>query len=91
MHIRNRNLDDLAHLANGFAGLMVGVRQEVGCAARGHLNRMVKSLQQDQDSREEELEALRLMASRAREENDLLRQRVEALEKKLSGRQKKKS
>ena len=78
---RGRILDDLARLVTDVAGVADGVRREAETLARAQLDRLVASL--DLVSREE-FEAVRDMAALARDENELLRKRIEALEAKLA-------
>ncbi|GAK45957.1 conserved protein [Tepidicaulis marinus] len=73
----NRILDDMAKLFTSAAGAAQGVRQEAETFFRAHFERMIADL--DLVSREE-FEAVRDMAALAREENEALRARIEALE-----------
>ncbi|MGK2740398.1 accessory factor UbiK family protein [Tepidicaulis sp. LMO-SS28] len=76
----NRFLDDLAKMFTSAAGAAHGVRQEAESFFRAHFERMIADL--DLVSREE-FEAVQEMAAKAREENEVLAARVEALEKAL--------
>ena len=76
----NRFLDDLAKMFTSAAGAAHGVRQEAESFFRAHFERMIADL--DLVSREE-IEAVQEMAAKAREENEALAARVEALEKAL--------
>jgi len=76
----NRFLDDLAKMFTSAAGAAHGVRQEAESFFRAHFERMIADL--DLVSREE-FEAVQEMAAKAREENEALAARVEALEKAL--------
>jgi BMFP domain-containing protein YqiC len=78
---RGRILDDIARLVTDAAGVAQGVRREAETLARGQLDRLVATM--DLVSREE-FEAVRDMAALAREENELLRKRIEALEARLA-------
>ena len=78
---RGRILDDLARLVTDAAGVAQGVRREAETLARAQLDRLVASM--DLVSRED-FEAVRDMAALARDENELLRKRIEALEAKLA-------
>ena len=78
---RGRILDDLARLVTDAAGVAQGVRREAETLARAQLDRLVATM--DLVSREE-FEAVRDMAALARDENELLRKRIEALEAKLA-------
>jgi BMFP domain-containing protein YqiC len=77
----SRFFDDLSRLMTDAAGLADGARREAQTFARSQLERMMAGM--DLVSREE-FEAVREMASRAREENDKLAARVAALEAKLA-------
>ena len=78
---RGRILDDFARLVTDAAGVAQGVRREAETMARAQLDRLIATM--DLVSREE-FEAVRDMAARARDENDALRKRIEALEAKLA-------
>jgi len=76
-----RILDDLARVADGAASTFQGLREEVETIVRGRVERIVTDL--DLVTRDE-FEAVRTMAMRAREENEDLKQKLAALEAKLS-------
>lgn len=76
----NRLLDDIARLMTDAAGMAQGVRREAEGLFRSQLERLVRDM--DVVSREE-FEAVREMATLAREENDRLAERLAALEAKL--------
>lgn len=76
----NRILDDFARLMTDAAGAAQGVRHEVETAFRSQAERVLNSMDVVQ---REEFEAVREMAIRAREENELLVARIEALEARL--------
>jgi BMFP domain-containing protein YqiC len=78
---RGRILDDIARLVTDAAGVAQGVRREAETLARAQVDRLVATM--DLVSREE-FEAVRDMAALARDENDALRKRVEALEAQLA-------
>jgi BMFP domain-containing protein YqiC len=78
---RGRILDDIARLVTDAAGVAQGVRREAETLARAQLDRLVATM--DLVSREE-FEAVRDMAALARDENELLRKRIEALEARLA-------
>ena len=78
---RGRILDDLARLVTDAAGVAQGVRREAETLARAQLDRLVATM--DLVSREE-FEAVRDMAALARDENELLRKRIDALEARLA-------
>ena len=75
----NRLLDELAKLMTDAAGAAQGVRREMETAMRSQLERLLNSMDL---VKREEFEAVRDMAIKAREENDALAARLDALEKK---------
>ncbi|MEM5494737.1 accessory factor UbiK family protein [Hoeflea sp. AS16] len=75
----NRLLDELAKLMTDAAGAAQGVRREMETAMRSQLERLLNSMDL---VKREEFEAVRDMAIKAREENDALSARLDALEKK---------
>jgi len=79
MQTDNRILDDLAKLATGAMGAAGSLRSEADSALRAWLDRRLAGL--DLVTREE-FEAVREMAARAREENERLAARIDALEKR---------
>src|SRR5258707_9011293 len=82
MQSQNRFFDDVARVASGAVGAITGVRGEIEARLRDQLERMLAGM--DLVSREE-FEAVKAMAAKAREEQELLRLRVEALEARLGG------
>ena len=76
----SRILDDFARLMTDAAGAAQGVRQEFETAFRSQAERVLNAMDV---VKREEFEAVRDMAIRAREENDLLLERIEALEARL--------
>jgi BMFP domain-containing protein YqiC len=74
---QNRVLDEIAKLFTNAAGAAQGVRQEVETVIRSQAERLVADL--DLVPREE-FEVVRAMAVLAREENEALKARIEALE-----------
>ncbi len=74
---QNRVLDEIAKLFTNAAGAAQGVRQEVETVIRSQAERLVADL--DLVPREE-FEVVRAMAALAREENEALKARIEALE-----------
>lgn len=77
----NRLLDDVAKLFTSAAGAAQGVRQEIEAIVRSQAERLIADL--DLVSREE-FEVVQEMAQRAREENEELKARIEALEAQSS-------
>jgi BMFP domain-containing protein YqiC len=73
----NRLFDEFAKLMTDAAGVAQGLRREVENTVRGQAERFLGQMDVVQ---REEFEAVREMAARAREENETLRRRVEALE-----------
>jgi BMFP domain-containing protein YqiC len=80
MQTSNRMLDDLARLMTDAAGLAQGAQQEMQALVRAQGERWLQSL--DVVSRED-FEAVKAMARKAREENEVLARRVAALEARL--------
>ena len=75
----NRFLDEMARLMNDAAGVAQGVRREVDVLFRTQAERILRDLDVVQ---REEFEAVKEMARLAREENETLKVRIEALEAK---------
>jgi BMFP domain-containing protein YqiC len=75
----NRFLDEIARLMNDAAGVAQGVRREFDTLFRTQAERMLRDLDV---VKREEFEAVKDMASRAREENEALKARLDALEGK---------
>ena len=82
MQSQNRFFDDIARVASGAVGAISGVRGEVEARLRDQLERVLAGM--DLVSREE-FEAVKAMAAKAREEQELLQARIEALESRLAG------
>ena len=82
MQSQNRFFDDVARVASGAVGAITGVRDEIEARLRDQLERVLAGM--DLVSREE-FEAVKAMAARAREEQELLRRQLEALEARLAG------
>ena len=80
MQTGNRIFDDVARLMTGAAGMAQGARSEVDTFLRSHLERWLTDM--DLVTRDE-FEAVRSMAQKAREENDALRARIDALESRF--------
>lgn len=76
----NRFLDEIAKLMNDAAGAAQGVRRELETLFRSQAERWLRELDL---VKREEFEAVRDMAKLAREENEALKARVDALEAKL--------
>lgn len=71
--------DDLSKMASGAAGALMDVRREIEQQVAGQVKQWTQRL--DVVSREE-FDAVRLMAEKARAENEALSARLEALESK---------
>lgn len=78
MQSQNRIFDDLVKMMNGVAGTMAGVGREAEGSMREKMREWVGGM--DFVSREE-FEAVKAMAAAARDENDALKARIDALEK----------
>ena len=85
MQSENRLLDDFVKVLNGAAGTVAGMTREAEAAFRERAREWVGGL--DMVSRDE-FEAVKAIAVAAREENQLLKARLEALEAKKSGSRK---
>ncbi len=81
MQSQNRLLDDFAKLLTNAAGAAQGARKEIETIMRQQAERLKTEF--DIVPRDD-FEAVRAMAIKAREENELLTQRVDALEKALN-------
>lgn len=77
----NRVLDDLARLMTDAAGVARGMRNEAETLMRTQAERILADL--DVVHREE-FEAVKLMAEKARRENDALEARIIALEEAIA-------
>jgi len=82
MQGQNRFFDDVARVASGAVGAITGVRGEIEARLRDQLERVLAGM--DLVSREE-FEAVKAMAARAREEQELLQRKLELLEARLNG------
>jgi BMFP domain-containing protein YqiC len=83
----NRIFDEMARLMNDAAGVAQGVRREFDTLFRGQAERILRDLDVVQ---REDFEAVKEMARRAREENEVLKARIEALEAKVGDKPAKK-
>jgi BMFP domain-containing protein YqiC len=77
----NRIFDEMARLMNDAAGVASGVRREFDTVFRTQAERILRDLDVVQ---REEFEAVKEMARLAREENEALKARIEALEAALA-------
>ncbi|MFP4273969.1 MAG: accessory factor UbiK family protein [Paracoccaceae bacterium] len=77
MQSRNKVLDDLSQLMTNAMGVAQGAREEAETAFTSMIDRWLA----DRDFvTREEFDAVRAMAQKAREENEALRARIDALE-----------
>ncbi len=79
----NRILDEFAKLMTDAAGAAQGVRREIETAVNAHAERWLNSMD---IVKREEFEAVREMVIKARDENEALLARIEALEAKLASK-----
>jgi BMFP domain-containing protein YqiC len=84
----SRFFDEMGRLMNDAAGVAQGVRREFDTLFRTQAERVLRELDVVQ---REEFEAAKEMARLAREENEVLKARIGALEAKLADRKPKKS
>lgn len=82
MQSENRMFDDLVKMVNGFAGTMAGVGREAETSMREKMREFVAGA--DFVGRDE-FEAIKAMAAAARDENEILKARIAALEAKVAG------
>ncbi len=81
MQTRNRIFDDLSQLFTNAMGVAQGAKSEADTAMKGWIDRWLA----DRDFvTREEFDAVRAMAQKAREENETLKARIDALEEKLA-------
>ncbi|MGA9252496.1 MAG: accessory factor UbiK family protein [Roseobacter sp.] len=79
MQTRNKMFDDISQLMTNAMGVAQGARDEAETAMKGIMDRWLA----DRDFvTREEFDAVRAMAQKAREENDALKARLDALEAK---------
>ena len=78
MQTRNKILDDISQLMTNAMGVAQGAKDEAETAMKSMMDRWLA----DRDFiTREEFDAVRAMAQKAREENEALKARIEALEK----------
>ena len=79
MQTRNKILDDMSQLMTNAMGVAQGAKDEAENAMKSFVDRWLA----DRDFvTREEFDAVRAMAQKAREENEALKVRLDALEKK---------
>lgn len=84
MQTRNKIFDDISQLMQNAMGVAQGAKTEAETAMKGLVDRW---LADRNFVTREEFDAVRAMAQKAREENDALRARIEALESGGAGSQ----
>ena len=82
MQSENRLFDDFVKMVNGMAGTMAGMGREAETSMREKMREWMAGA--DFVSRDE-FEAVKAMAAAARDENELLKARITALEAKVAG------
>lgn len=82
MQSENRMFDDFVKMMNGVAGTVAGVGREAEASMRERMREWVAGA--DFVGRDE-FEAVKVIATAAREENDILKSRIAALEAKVVG------
>lgn len=82
MQSENRMFDDLVKMMNGVAGTMAGMGREAESSMR---ERMREWMAGNDFVGRDEFEAVKAMAAAAREENEILKARIAALEAKVAG------
>ncbi|MCH2166826.1 MAG: accessory factor UbiK family protein [Oceanicola sp.] len=81
MQSRNKFLDDMSQLMTNAMGVAQGAREEAETAMKSMIDRWLA----DRDFvTREEFDAARAMAQKAREENEALKARLDALEAKAA-------
>ncbi len=79
MQTRNKFFDDMSQLMTNAMGVAQGAREEAETALKSMMDRWLA----DRDFvTREEFDAVRAMAQKAREENEALKARLDALEEK---------
>ena len=82
MQSENRMFDDLVKMMNGLAGTVAGVGREAEASARERMREWVGG---ENFVGRDEFEAVKAMAASARDENEILKGRIAALEAKVGG------
>ena len=82
MQSENKMFDDLVKMVNGVAGTMAGMGREAEASARERMREWIGGV--DFVGRDE-FEAVKAMAAAARDENEILKARIAALEAKVAG------
>ena len=82
MQSENRLFDDFVKMVNGVAGTFAGAGREAESAMRERMREWIGG--EDFVGRDE-FEAVKAMAAAARDENEILKARIAALEAKVAG------
>ena len=82
MQSENRMFDDFVKMMNGLAGTVAGVGREAESSARERMREWIGGV--DFVGRDE-FDAVKAMAAAARDENEILKSRIAALEAKVAG------
>ena len=82
MQSENRMFDDMVKMVNGLAGTFAGMGREAEASAREKMREWMAG--SDFVGRDE-FEAVKAMAAAARDENEILKARIAALEAKVAG------
>jgi len=82
MQSENKMFDDFVKMVNGFAGTFAGMGREAEASAREKFKEWMGGT--DFVGRDE-FEAVKAMAAAARDENEILKARIAALEAKVAG------
>ena len=82
MQSENRMFDDFVKMVNGVAGTMAGVGREAESSMREKMREWMAGA--DFVGRDE-FEAVKPMAATARDENEILKSRIAALQAKVAG------
>ena len=82
MQSENRLFDDFVKMVNGVAGTFAGMGREAEASAREKFKEWMGGV--DFVGRDE-FEAVKAMAAAARDENEILKSRIAALEAKVAG------
>ena len=82
MQSENKLFDDFVKMVNGMAGTVAGMGREAESSAREKMREWIGGM--DFVGRDE-FDAVKAMAAAARDENELLKSRIAALEAKVAG------
>ena len=82
MQTRNPFIDDLTKMANGAVGALSGMKDEVEARFRDQIAKILDGMNVP---RRDEFDAVKAMATKAREENEELRKQIAELQAKLGG------